>query len=58
MELLEPDQRFEKSALRRGWLVVLLIMVIFIVLTKVFPAGEAPDRAPPAPLTGVAAPSH
>jgi hypothetical protein len=58
MELLEPEQRFEKSALRRGWLLVLVVMVIFIVLTKVFPAREAPDRAPPVPLTGVTAPSH
>lgn len=58
MELLEHDQRFEKSTLRRGWLVVLLIMVVFIILTKVFPAGETRSPTPSAAVTGTAAPSH
>lgn len=58
MELLEPDQRLAKSTLRRGWLLVLLVMVVFIILTKVFPAGETGGPTPPLPAAGAAAPSH
>jgi hypothetical protein len=46
--------RLDKITVRRGWLILLLIMLGFIALTKVFP-GAPPS---PAPVTGVAKPSH
>jgi hypothetical protein len=49
--------RLNKSALRRGWLLVLLVMAAFIALTKVFPSRPATPTTPPQ-FTGAATPSR
>lgn len=49
--------RLSKSAVRRGWLLVLLVMAIFIALTKIFPSQPtSPTVAPQA--TDATPPSH
>lgn len=41
------DTRLDRLAVRRGWLVLLVIMAIFIALTKIFPSQPAaPTTAP------------
>ena len=47
----------DKFTVRRGWLVLLVIMGIFIALTKIFPSQpENPATAPR--LSDVAKPGH
>ncbi len=49
--------RLGKSAVRRGWLLVLLVMAIFIALTKIFPSQPASPTVA-SPPGDVAKPSH
>jgi len=62
-DLTDPRGRgLDKASLRRGWLLVLVIMLAFIALTKIFPSAPSSPQAP-AQLTDVQAqdgakPSH
>jgi hypothetical protein len=49
--------RLDKSTLRRGWLLVLLVMAVFIALTKIFPS-EPTSPTVASQSSDVAKPSH
>jgi len=51
------SNRLEKSTLRRGWLLVLLVMAVFIALTKIFPSQPTSPTVASQP-SDVAPPSH
>ncbi|HTY66758.1 MAG TPA: hypothetical protein VMH36_08910 [Alphaproteobacteria bacterium] len=47
-DLTDPrSSRLDKSTLRRGWLLVLFVMAIFIALTKIFPSQPTSPRVAP-----------
>lgn len=54
----EHGEVIDKSTIRRGWLLVLVIMLIFVGLAKLFPNDAPPTPAQPAALTTAEQPHH
>lgn len=43
----EHGEKLERSTIRRGWLLVLILMLCFIALTKIFPGQTVRPVSPP-----------
>lgn len=57
LNLSESPDQMDKSAVRRGWLLILAIMVAFIALTKIFPDTQH-NPSPAQQISEQAKPAH